>query len=132
MTTPPSIARRSVLSGASLGFLASLFVPPAKAKRLEIFCQRSYANGIPNEERERIESRLRIGDRLKLRPVEIGEMWAVMEVFTEDGTYIGNLQPLHAEPFARLIEAGQEVVARVAPHGRRRFADICLDLFLVA
>jgi hypothetical protein len=59
-------------------------------------------------------------------------MWAVMEVFTEDGTYIGNLQPLHAEPFARLIEAGQEVVARVAPHGRRRFADICLDLFLVA
>lgn len=117
-------------AGSLCGLLVPWRVAVGRPSR-ELLLKKSYVAGTRYYDADRACPDLMLGERLVLRrqPTNPHDDLAI-EVLTEAGAKLGYVPRQDNEPFARLLDAGRDVVARVASKRTPPFAEVDIDLFL--
>lgn len=127
-----SIDRRRFLA-LSTGGAAATALPaaPARPTTPPLFLLETHVAGTAYYQADEVRENLRVGQPLMLarEPANPHDALAI-EVFTPEGAKLGYVPRIRNPPFARLMDAGRTVLARLAATGPREWDDIRMELLL--
>lgn len=127
-----SIDRRRFLA-LSTGGAAAAVLPaaPARPATPPLFLLETHVAGTAYYRADEVRENLRVGQPLILarEPANPHDALAI-EVFTSEGVKLGYVPRVRNPPFARLMDAGRTVLARLAATGPREWDDIRMKLLL--
>lgn len=129
MTARSQLTRRGMLAALSATPVAAAGAAAPPRRRLTLL--ETYVAGTGYYDAPRVRVDLRPGEALVLRrePGNAHDELAI-EVFTGAGAKLGYVPQADNEPFARLIDAGRTVSARVIEVDPARYDDIWIALAL--